>query len=145
MLARRPGQDAGWFEQALQAKGVRPCIPSRKSPLEPVRYGKRRHRRQSRIVIMFGRLQDWRRVVSRYDRFPTVFFSAVAPQQPSSSGRTDEAVAARLNDAGIDLEVTGSLTRRVASQLPMANHGTGLNSHWITVDRVYAAGLRAIA
>jgi transposase len=25
---------------------------------------------------MFGRLKDWRRVATRYDRCPTVFFSA---------------------------------------------------------------------
>ncbi|WP_156460750.1 transposase, partial [Sphingomonas sp. Leaf339] len=44
----------------------------------PVRYDKRRYRRRSRIEIMFGRLKDWRRVATRYDRCPTVFFSAVA-------------------------------------------------------------------
>jgi hypothetical protein len=27
---------------------------------------------------MFGRLQDWRRVATRYDRCPKVFLSAVA-------------------------------------------------------------------
>jgi hypothetical protein len=27
---------------------------------------------------MFGRLRDWRRVATRYDRCPTVFFSAIA-------------------------------------------------------------------
>jgi hypothetical protein len=27
---------------------------------------------------MFGRLKDWRRVATRYDRCPTVFLSAVA-------------------------------------------------------------------
>jgi hypothetical protein len=26
---------------------------------------------------MFGRLKDWRRVAARYDRYPTVFFSAI--------------------------------------------------------------------
>lgn len=31
-----------------------------------------------RIEIMFGRLKDWRRVATRYDRCPTVFFSALA-------------------------------------------------------------------
>ncbi|WP_151989743.1 transposase, partial [Sphingomonas aurantiaca] len=45
---------------------------------EPVRYDKRRYRRRSRIEIMFGRLKDWRRVATRYDRCPTAFFSAVA-------------------------------------------------------------------
>ena len=33
---------------------------------------------RSRIEILFGRLKDWRRVATRYDRCPTAFFSAVA-------------------------------------------------------------------
>ncbi|WP_367275274.1 transposase, partial [uncultured Brevundimonas sp.] len=32
----------------------------------------------NRIEIMFGRLKDWRRVATRYDRCPTVFLSAIA-------------------------------------------------------------------
>lgn len=28
--------------------------------------------------MMFGRLKDWRRVATRYDRCPTAFFSAIA-------------------------------------------------------------------
>ncbi|MHA7868798.1 MAG: IS5/IS1182 family transposase, partial [Salipiger thiooxidans] len=28
--------------------------------------------------IMFGRLKDWRRVATRYDRCPKTFFSAIA-------------------------------------------------------------------
>jgi transposase len=62
----------------LQAKGIKPCIPGRKSRLHPVKYDKRRYRRRNRIEIMFGRLKDWRRVATRYDRCPTVFFSAIA-------------------------------------------------------------------
>ena len=50
----------------------------RRSRNEPVKYDKRRYRRRSRIEIMFGRLKDWRRVATRYDRCPTAFFSAVA-------------------------------------------------------------------
>jgi transposase len=30
------------------------------------------------IEIMFGRLKDWRRVATRYDRCPKVFLSAIA-------------------------------------------------------------------
>jgi transposase len=44
----------------------------------PVTYDKRRYKRRNRIEIMFGRLKDWRRVATRYDRCPTVFFSALA-------------------------------------------------------------------
>jgi transposase len=38
---------------------------------------KRRDKRRNRIEIMFGRLKDWRRVATRYDRCPKVFLSAV--------------------------------------------------------------------
>ncbi len=33
---------------------------------------------RNRIEIMFGRLKDWRRVATRYDRCPTVFLSTIA-------------------------------------------------------------------
>jgi len=41
-----------------------------------LKYPKRRYRIRSRIEIMFGRLEDCR-VATRYDRYPTVLFSAV--------------------------------------------------------------------
>ncbi|WP_409020576.1 IS5 family transposase [Brevundimonas vesicularis] len=72
------GYDADWFRDALQAKGITPCIPGRKSRTEPICYDKRRYKRRNRIEIMFGRLKDWRRVATRYDRCPTVFLSAIA-------------------------------------------------------------------
>ncbi|MFW2850735.1 IS5 family transposase [Sphingomonas sp. TX0543] len=72
------GYDADWFRDALQEKGIKPCIPGRKSRNEPIKYDKRRYRRRNRIEIMFGRLKDWRRVATRYDRCPTAFFSAIA-------------------------------------------------------------------
>ena len=52
----------------LKDKGIRPCIPSRKSRAETVLYDRRRYRRRNRIEIMFGRLTGWRRVATRYDR-----------------------------------------------------------------------------
>lgn len=77
MLADR-GYDADWFRDALQQKGIKPCIPGRKSRSLPVKYDKRRYTRRNRIEIMFGRLKDWDRVATRYDGCPTVFFSALA-------------------------------------------------------------------
>ena len=62
------GHDADWFREGLTDKGIKPCAPGRKSRSKPVRYGKRRYKRSNRIEIMFGRLKDWRRVVTRYDR-----------------------------------------------------------------------------
>lgn len=72
------GYDADWFRDALKDKGIRPCIPGRKSRGKPLRYDQRRYRRRNRIEVMFGRLKDWRRVATRYDRSPKVFLSAVA-------------------------------------------------------------------
>ena len=34
-------------------------------------------KRRTRIEIVFGRLKDWQRVATRYDRCPIVFFSAL--------------------------------------------------------------------
>ena len=77
MIADR-GYDADLFRDALKDKGIRPCIPGRKSRGKVVRYDKRRYPRRNRIEIMFGRLKDWRRVATRYDRCAKTFLSAVA-------------------------------------------------------------------
>jgi len=77
LLADR-GYDADWFREALEDKGIRACIPGRKSRAKPARFDKRRYKRRNRIEIMFGRLKDWRRVATRYDRSPKVFLSAIA-------------------------------------------------------------------
>ncbi len=72
------GHDADWFRDALKDKGIRPCIPGRQQRWDIVRYDKRRYKRRNRIEIMFGRLKDWRRVATRYDRCPKVFLPAIA-------------------------------------------------------------------
>ncbi|WP_299593361.1 transposase, partial [uncultured Tateyamaria sp.] len=43
-----------------------------------VKYDTRRYKRRNRIEIMFGRLKDWRRVATRYNRCPKVFLSTIA-------------------------------------------------------------------
>lgn len=77
LLADR-GYDADWFRKALLDKKIKPCIPGRKSRKKPVKYDKRRYKRRNRIERMFGKLKDWRRVATRYDRCPNVFTSAIA-------------------------------------------------------------------
>ncbi|VXD00721.1 hypothetical protein SPHINGOT1_310010 [Sphingomonas sp. T1] len=90
MLGDR-GYDADWYRDALQAKGITPCIPGRKSRIMPVKYDKRRYRSRSRIEIMFGRLKDWRRVATRYDRCLTSS-SPLWPSPPPSSSGYDQRV-----------------------------------------------------
>jgi transposase len=72
------GYDADWFRDALKDKGIRASIPGRLQRNKTVKYDKRRYKRRNRIEIMFGRLKDWRRVATRYDRCPKVFLSAIA-------------------------------------------------------------------
>ncbi|GAD11732.1 transposase and inactivated derivatives (plasmid) [Gluconobacter frateurii NBRC 103465] len=72
MLADR-GYDADWFRDALEEKGIKSCVPGRKSRGKPVKYGEWKYKRRNRIEVMFGRLEDWRRVATRHDRCSTVF------------------------------------------------------------------------
>lgn len=71
LLADR-GHDADWSRKRLKDKEIKPCIPGRKNRKKPIKYDKRRYKRCNRIEIMFGRLKDWRRIATRYDRCPVV-------------------------------------------------------------------------
>ena len=77
LLADR-GYDADWYREALKDKGIRVCIPGRKSRKKKIRFDRPRYKRRNRIEIMFGRLKDWRRIATHYDRCPKVFLSAIA-------------------------------------------------------------------
>ena len=98
LLADR-GYDADWYRDALQAKGITPCIPGRKSRIMPIKYDKRRYKSRSRIEIMFGRLKP---VLSlsrgtgtasppaTIDVRPS--FSPPSPSPPQSSSGSDQRV-----------------------------------------------------
>ena len=77
LLADR-GYGADWFREGLKEKGMKPYTLSRKSRGKPVKHDKRHYKRRNRIEIMVGRLKDWRRIATRYDRCPKVFLSAGA-------------------------------------------------------------------
>ena len=49
LLADR-GYDADWFREALQNKGIKPCIPGRKSRTKAVKYDKRRYKRRNSLL-----------------------------------------------------------------------------------------------
>ena len=77
MLADR-GYDADWFRDALTERGITPCIPSRSNRKVPIPHDKTLYKQRHRIENMFGRLKDWRRIHTRYDRCAHTFFSAIA-------------------------------------------------------------------
>jgi transposase len=77
MLADR-GYDADWFREGLQERNIKPCIPSRRNRKVIIPHDTKIYRSRHKIENMFGRLKDWRRVATRYDRCPIIFMSALA-------------------------------------------------------------------
>ena len=77
MLADR-GYDADWFRDGLKERNIEPCIPTRRNRKDITPHDAMIRRARHKIENMSGRLKDWRRVASRYDRCPVVFPSAIA-------------------------------------------------------------------
>ncbi len=76
LLADR-GYDADWFRAALTKRGITPCIPSKVNRKVPIPHDPVLYRQRHRIENMFGKLKDWRRIHTRYDRCAHTFFSAI--------------------------------------------------------------------
>ena len=79
LLADR-GYDADWLRDALKDKGMKVCIPGRKSRKKAVRYDKRRYKRRNRIEIMFGRLKGAVRQMRTGLRYPYPAYSSRGEQ-----------------------------------------------------------------
>jgi putative transposase len=71
------GYDSNRFRQALTARGIGPCIPSRRGRKQRIPHDRKLYRQRHRIENMFGRLKDWRRIAMRYDRCAHTFMSAI--------------------------------------------------------------------
>jgi transposase len=71
------GYDADWFRKALAERGITPCIPSKSNRKKPIEHDRRLYQQRHKIENMFGRLKDWRRVHTRYDRCAHTFMSAI--------------------------------------------------------------------
>ena len=81
--ARRQGPDRrSRLRQRLVPRsprrpGIVPCIPGRKNRKQPIQYDAGLYKQRNRIERMFGRLKDWRRIATRYDRCAHTFMSAI--------------------------------------------------------------------
>ena len=71
------GYDADWFRAALTERGITPCIPSKSNRKIAIPHDPLLYRQRHRIEIMFGRIKNWRRIHTRYDRCAHTFFSAI--------------------------------------------------------------------
>ena len=56
---------------------MRPVIPGRSNRTVPIRHDRRRYRERCRIEATIGRLKNFRRVATRYDKLARTFLDAV--------------------------------------------------------------------
>lgn len=71
------GYDSDEYRAALEVKGIKSCIPPRKGRKAPAEFCKIQYKQRHKIENMFGRLKDWRRIATRYDRRADVFMAAI--------------------------------------------------------------------
>ena len=71
------GYDSDDYRAALRAKGITVCIPPRKGRSSPASFCKIQYKQRHKIENMFGRLKDWRRIATRYDRRADIFMAAI--------------------------------------------------------------------
>ena len=76
LLADR-GYDADWFRYALAERGITPCIPSKTNRKVTIPHDTTLYRQRHKVENMFGKLKDWRRIHTRYDRCAHTFMSAI--------------------------------------------------------------------
>ncbi|MFL0694651.1 MAG: IS5 family transposase [Agrobacterium tumefaciens] len=76
LLADR-GYDADWFRHALAERGIAACIPSKTNRKVPIPHDTALYRQRHKVENMFGKLKDWRRIHTRYDRCAHTFISAI--------------------------------------------------------------------
>ncbi|OCJ44966.1 transposase [Agrobacterium rubi] len=71
------GYDADWFRDALAERKINACIPSRVNRKVAIPHDQVLYKKRHKIENMFGRLKDWRRIHTRYDRCAHTFFSSI--------------------------------------------------------------------
>ena len=71
------GYDADWFRKALDQRGIAACIPSKSNRKVQIPHDTVLYKQRHKIENMFGRLKDWRRIHTRYDRCAHTFMSAI--------------------------------------------------------------------
>ncbi len=70
--------DADSLRNWLKQRRIKAVIPSTASRRTPYPLDRRLYRRRNVIERLFGRLKNWRRIATRYDRHATNYLAAIA-------------------------------------------------------------------
>jgi transposase len=69
--------DSAELRQWLKDRGTKPVIPNRSNRKQPFSFDKKSYKQRHRIENAFGRLKDFRRIATRYDRLARNFLASV--------------------------------------------------------------------
>ena len=71
------GFDGSPQRRACRERGVEPVIPPKANRLEPEPYDEGAYRERNRVERLFGKLKEFRRVATRYDKTKRMFLGWV--------------------------------------------------------------------
>ena len=71
------GYDTNAFRAFLKNNGIRAVIPSKSNRKKRIRHDKQAYKGRNVVERCFGRLKDFRRIATRYDKLARNFFSAL--------------------------------------------------------------------
>ena len=71
------GYDSDKLRSVIRDKGAKPVIPGRKSRKRKIRFDKTRYKSRWMVEAVFGRLKDFRRVATRYDKLARNYMSSL--------------------------------------------------------------------
>ena len=65
-------------DRSCATSGIKPVIPGKKNRIVKIRHDKEAYKQRWRIEATIGRLKDFRRVATRYDKLARTFRDTVA-------------------------------------------------------------------
>jgi transposase len=71
------GYDSDAIREALIDREIAPVIPSTASRVEPIEYDRRLYRERNRVERLVGKLKQFRRVATRYEKLGETFMALV--------------------------------------------------------------------
>lgn len=76
-FAMTPGNVAESLRNWLKEAKIKPVIPSFAPRRTPYSFDRKAYRRRNLIERLFGRLRNWQRIATRYDKLATNYLSAI--------------------------------------------------------------------
>ncbi len=71
------GYDSNHIREELEKRGINPVIPPRKNRKEEIVYDKEKYRLRNQVERFFGKIKEFRRIATRYEKLSRTFMAMV--------------------------------------------------------------------